>query len=92
MEGPPKMRLSIKDEETQRLARELAERTGETITFAVTTAIRERLDRIRREQGESLADRVMAIGRDCAARLKEPFRSADHADLLYAEHGPCEPS
>ncbi len=84
------MRLSIKDEETQRLARELAERTGETITFAVTTAIRERLDRIRREQGESLADRLMAIGRD--ARLKEPFRSADHADLLYAEHGPCEPS
>ncbi|TMJ28754.1 MAG: transcription factor [Alphaproteobacteria bacterium] len=86
------MRLSIKDEETQRLARELAERTGETITFAVTTAIRERLDRIRREQGESLADRLMAIGRDCAARLKEPFRSADHADLLYGEHGPCEPS
>jgi hypothetical protein len=34
-------------------------------------------------QGLSLADRLLAIGRDCAARLKEPFRSADHGDLLY---------
>src|SRR5439155_24132371 len=77
------MRLSIRDEEIQRLARELAERTGETVTHAVGMAIRERLDRIRREQGESLAGQLLAIGRDCAARLKEPFRSGDHGDLLY---------
>jgi len=75
------MRLSIRDEETQRLVRELVERTGETVTQAVTVAIRERLDRIRREQGESLAGQLVAIGRDCAARLKEPFRSADHEEL-----------
>jgi antitoxin VapB len=81
------MGLNIKNEETHRLARELAQRTGETITSAVTTAVRERLERVRREQGDSLADRLSAIGRDCAARLKEPFRSADHADLLYDEHG-----
>ena len=29
----------------------------------------------------------LAIGKDCAARLKEPFRSADHGDLLYDERG-----
>jgi len=29
----------------------------------------------------------MDIGRDCASRLKEPLRSADHADLLYDERG-----
>jgi antitoxin VapB len=86
------MGLTIKNEETRRLARELAERTGETMTAAVTQAVRERLDRVRREQGESLADPLLAIGRDCAARLKEPFRSVDHADLLYGEHGRCEPS
>ena len=40
-----------------------------------------------REQGESLADQLLALGRDCAARLKEPIRSADHAALLYDEHG-----
>jgi len=79
------MSLNIKSEETHQLVRELAERTGETMTAAVTAAVRERLERVRREQGESLADRLLAIGRDCAARLKEPFRSADHADLLYDE-------
>ncbi len=81
------MGLNIKSEETHHLVRELAERTGETMTAAVTAAVRERLERVRREQGESLADRLLAIGRDCAARLKEPFRSADHADLLYDERG-----
>jgi len=81
------MGLNIKNEETHQLVRELSERTGETMTTAVTTAVRERLDRIRREQGQSLAERLLAIGKDCAARLKEPFRSADHADLLYDEHG-----
>ena len=81
------MALSIKNEETHRLVRELAERTGETMTMAVTTAVRERLDRIRRDQRESLADRLLAIGKDCAARLREPFRSVDHGDLLYDERG-----
>jgi antitoxin VapB len=81
------MGLNIRNEEAHRLARELAQRTGETMTAAVTTAVRERLDRIRREQGESLADQLLALGRDCAARLKEPIRSADHAALLYDEHG-----
>ena len=81
------MGLNIKSEETHQLVRELAERTGETMTAAVTAAVRERLERVRRQQGESLADRLMAIGRDCAPRLKEPFRSADHADLLYDERG-----
>ncbi len=81
------MGLNIKSEETHQLVRELAERTGETMTAAVNTAVRERLERVRRAQGEGLADRLLAIGKDCAARLKEPFRSADHADLLYDERG-----
>ena len=57
------------------------------MTAAGTTAGRERLDRVRREQGASLADRLVEIGQDCAKRLKEPFRSTDHADLLYDERG-----
>ena len=40
------MALSIKDRETERLARELAERTGETITVATRRAIEERLKRM----------------------------------------------
>ena len=81
------MSLNIKSEEAHRLAQELARLTGECMTAAVTRAVRERLDRLRRERAVSLADRLLAIGKDCAARLKEPFRSADHGDLLYDERG-----
>ena len=81
------MGLNIKNEETHRLAQELAMLTGESMTAAVTEAVRERLDRVRRERGVGLADRLLAIGKDCAARLKEPFRSTDHGELLYDERG-----
>jgi antitoxin VapB len=81
------MGLNIKSEETHRLARELASLTGESMTAAVTEAVRERLDRVRSRQATGLADRLLAIGKDCAARLKEPFRSGDHGDLLYDERG-----
>jgi antitoxin VapB len=81
------MGLNIKNPETHRLAQELARRTGESMTAAVTTAVRERLDRVRLEQGVSLSDRLLAIGQDCAKRMKEPFRSADHDELLYDERG-----
>jgi len=69
------------------LAQELARLTGESMTAAVTEAVRERLERVRRERAAGLADRLSAIGKDCAARLKEPFRSVDHGELLYDECG-----
>ena len=81
------MGLNIKNPETHRLAEELAKRTEESMTAAVTTTVRERFDRVRREQGVSLADRLLAIGQDCAGRLKEPFRSADHGELFYDDRG-----
>jgi antitoxin VapB len=77
------MSLNIKSEETHRLARELAELTGESLTEAVTEAVRERLDRVRRQRGASLVDQMLEIGKDCAAHMKEPYRSADHGELLY---------
>jgi antitoxin VapB len=81
------MSLNIKNEEAHRLAAELARLTGESMTAAVTEALRERLVRVKCEQGASLAERLMAIGKDCSARLKEPFRSSDHGKLLYDERG-----
>ena len=44
------MSLNIKNEETHQLARELVALTGETMTGAVTVALRERLERERRER------------------------------------------
>jgi len=81
------MSLNIKNEEAHRLAQELAAMTGETLTRAVTESMRERLERLRGEEGTGLADRLLAIGRDCAGRLAEPYRSTEHADLLYGDDG-----
>jgi antitoxin VapB len=81
------MALNIKNPEARRLARELAALTGESMTAAVTEAIRERLARARREREPPLAARLLAIGKDCAAHLKEPSRSFDHAELLYGADG-----
>jgi antitoxin VapB len=63
------MALSIKHPEADRLARELAESTGEGITEAVITALRERLARLRkrRRRGRSLAEELRAIGERVSA-------------------------
>ncbi len=81
------MSMNIKNQEAHKLARQLARVTGESLTEAVTEAVRERLKRVQDKHAARLSDRLLEIGRDCAARLKEPFRSADHGDLLYDEKG-----
>ena len=81
------MGLNLKNDEAHRLAQELAALTGESMTAAVTVAVRERLERIRAGQRGSLAERLVTIGRDCALHMKEPFRTIDHGDLLYDELG-----
>jgi antitoxin VapB len=47
------MALSIKTEEADRLARRLSKLTGESLTEAVTTALRERLERERARRAGS---------------------------------------
>jgi antitoxin VapB len=81
------MSMNIKNKEACRLARQLAKLTGESLTTAITEAVRERLDRLRRERGVDLAERLLLIGRDCATHLKEPFRTINPADMLYDDRG-----
>jgi antitoxin VapB len=78
--------LNIKNDETQRLSRELAELTGESITTAVTVAIRERLERMRadRESREWRAARIVDLGRQIAAVASAPALSIDD---LYDDRG-----
>ena len=89
----PPMSLNIKNKDAHKLAQQLARITGESMTEAVTEAVRERLKRVENKnknnekRAAKLSDRLLEIGRDCAPRLKEPFRSADHGDLLYDEKG-----
>jgi antitoxin VapB len=74
------MGINIENPETQRLIRELADLTGQGQTEAVTTAVKEKLERIQRK---GLAERLLAIGRETAPLFKEPYRSIEHGDLLY---------
>jgi antitoxin VapB len=66
------MAFNIKNEETEQLAKDLSKLTGESMTAAITEALRERLDRVRSELGARLADRILKIGKDCASHLHEP--------------------
>lgn len=50
------MSVLIRDPEADRLVRELAERTGETLTDAVKIAARERLERLSRSPADK--DRI----------------------------------
>jgi antitoxin VapB len=81
------MSLNIKNENAHRLARELAEATGESMTLAVSEALRERLERVKRDSRAGLAERLLKIGKECAAHIKEPYKSIDHGELLYDEKG-----
>ena len=82
------MGLNIKNDETCRLAGELAGLTGETKTGAITVALRERLEREKRRRGaETRARELRAIAERCA-RLMGPGPSAvEHGDMLYDEQG-----
>ncbi len=73
------MALSLKDKETDRLAREVALLTGETLTNAVRTALAERLqrERVQRGQPAHLAEQLTALGHECAALPDFDSRSPD---------------
>ena len=78
------MGLNIKNEETCRLAREVARLTGDTMTGAM----RERLERERQLQhADALARDLHAIGQRCAGLLRPGPSAIDHGDLPYDERG-----
>ena len=82
------MSLNIKREETCRLATELAALTGENRTEAITAALRERLERVRRARGlEARMRDTEAIARHCASLMGPGPGSTDHGDWLYDEWG-----
>ena len=83
------MSLNIKNEETCRLARELARFTGETMTGAITVALRERLERERRQRGvNARLTKMRAIADRCARLVREGGTPAvEHGELLYDERG-----
>ncbi len=84
------MSLNIKSEEAEELARSLSRETGESLTRAITVALRERLERVRSAGDQETSRRISrlrAIAEDAGQRWAPEYRGADHADLLYDENG-----
>lgn len=65
------MALNIKDRETDRLARELSELTGESITDAVKAALREQLEKERRRKGKTVDRQSIDAARAAMAALPD---------------------
>ena len=82
------MSLNIKNEETCSLASELARLTGETMTGAITVALRERLKREQRKRSiATRARKLRAIAERCATLMGPGPSAVEHGDLLYDERG-----
>jgi len=81
------MALNIRNPIVEALAAELARLTGETKTEAVTKAVRDRLERVKRARHQrSLADELDTIGKQCA-RLPVLDPRTPEEILGYDEHG-----
>jgi antitoxin VapB len=82
------MALSLKDKETDRLARAVAALTGESLTVAVRTALEQRLERekLRRGEAKGLAEQLHEIGQHCAALPDYDTRTPDEI-VGYDENG-----
>jgi len=79
--------LNIKDSTADRLVRELATTTGESITTAVTVAVRERLERVRGAAPAALREQELTrIAARAASRAQLDRRSAEQI-LGYDKHG-----
>ncbi|MEZ0325074.1 MAG: type II toxin-antitoxin system VapB family antitoxin [Fimbriimonas sp.] len=78
------MSLNIKDEATVDLITRAAKATGKTKTAVVREAVSRYLDKVEKPP---LADRLMEIGRQCAAAMSEETRTMDIDEWLYDEHG-----
>jgi antitoxin VapB len=77
--------LNVKDPEAHRLAQAIAKTTGETITRAVTEALRERYERLRNRRDKATTEELLAIAKRASTQVKHPY--LDHAAFLYDEHG-----
>jgi antitoxin VapB len=83
------MAISLKDNETDRLAREVAALIGETLTEAIRTALAERLERERLWRGQpgDLLARLRQIGEhraslpDLDARTSEEIVGYDETGM-----------
>lgn len=80
------MGLNIKNKETEALINRLAKITGESLTGAVTSAVKEALSK--REKSKSFStQKIVEICEQFQRSLKKPLTSKDGDADLYDENG-----
>jgi antitoxin VapB len=78
------MALSLKNPETERLAKELAKITGESVTLAITVAVKERLEQLEKQKKrEGRLEWLEELTRRTAPLLKDLPPSDKIGDLLF---------
>ena len=77
------MALNIKNEETNRMVRELAALKGISLVVAVTQAVQEKLEREKASKGESRLERLKRITAITAPLMNDGRTSKEVMDELY---------
>jgi antitoxin VapB len=81
------MPLSLKNPTAEKLARQVAAQTGESLTDAIIRSLEERLERLKgRRSAPDLVDTLLAISRRCGSLPDLDTRDADEI-LGYDETG-----
>jgi hypothetical protein len=83
------MSLNIKNEETVRLVRQLAEELDVSLTAAITEAVRTRLEQVRAERPEPAfdVDEALAAWAEMGERMGKEYLGQDFDAILYDERG-----
>jgi antitoxin VapB len=79
------MRLTVDNPEAYRLARAIADVTGETLTAAVIEALRQRHTGLEGRSCRASVDEILAIADRVSVHIKKPY--LEHGTLLYEENG-----
>jgi len=81
------MALSVKNITAEKLARQVASETGESLTEAIIHSLEERLERLKgRRSAPDLVETLLAISHRCSSLPDLDTRSADEI-LGYDDHG-----
>jgi antitoxin VapB len=77
--------LNIKDPEVHHLAAAISRVTGESMTYVVREALRERLKHLQAQQEKASVEELLGIAKRASAQVNGPY--LDHAAFLYDENG-----
>jgi antitoxin VapB len=79
------MSLNIKDEEVHRLAREIADATGQSMTRVIREALQERQRQLQAARRKASAAELLALAREISTHARGPY--PDHGAVLYDDRG-----